>query len=109
MTRLSTCKRVLVTTHVRPDGDAIGTSAALVLGMREVGIDAEVLLLSRVPRKYVFVFQDTSIISHIAEIGWPESLHLEHFDALVVADTWNMVPTSRPSRKTRGGGRGKSW
>ena len=29
--RLTRCKRVLVTTHVRPDGDALGTCAALVL------------------------------------------------------------------------------
>ena len=46
---LSKCKRVLVTTHVRPDGDALGTCAAMVLGMKKVGIDAEVLLLSHLP------------------------------------------------------------
>jgi len=27
--QLSRCKRVLVTTHVRPDGDAIGTATEL--------------------------------------------------------------------------------
>ena len=39
--QLSRCRRVLVTTHVRPDGDAIGTTAALILAMRKAGIEAE--------------------------------------------------------------------
>ena len=52
---------VLVTTHVRPDGDALGTAAAMVLGMRKARIAAEVLLLSHLPRKYAFVFNDNEI------------------------------------------------
>jgi len=47
---LSSSKRVLVTTHVRPDGDALGTAAAMVLGMRKQGVASEVLLLSHLPR-----------------------------------------------------------
>jgi bifunctional oligoribonuclease and PAP phosphatase NrnA len=95
--RLSRCKRVLVTTHVRPDGDALGTTAALVLGMRAGGIESEVLLLSRMPRKYAFVFRDNAIVSHNAETGWPETLHLGSFDALLVADTgtWSQLPGLR--------------
>ena len=54
---LTASRRVLVTTHVRPDGDALGTVAAMVLGMRKVGIAAEVLLLSHLPRKYAFIFR----------------------------------------------------
>ena len=46
---LAACKRVLVTTHVRPDGDALGSTAALVLGLKQRGIHAEVLLLSHLP------------------------------------------------------------
>jgi len=95
--RLSRCKRVLVTTHVRPDGDALGTSAALVLGMRAAGIEAEVLLLSRLPRKYAFVFHDNAIVSYDAENGWPPELSLERFEALLVADTgtWSQLPGLR--------------
>ena len=42
---LSRCKRVLVTTHVRPDGDALGTVAAIILGMKKVGIDASTIAM----------------------------------------------------------------
>jgi phosphoesterase RecJ-like protein len=92
---LSRCKRVLVTTHVRPDGDALGTTAALVLALRTKGIDAEVLLLSHLPRKYAFVYQDHGIVHHDVEPGWPAGgFPFDRFDALLVADTgtWSQLP-----------------
>jgi len=94
---LTRCKRVLVTTHVRPDGDALGTVAATILGMRKVGIDAEALLLSHLPRKYAYVFQNNGIIYHDAEQGWPGGASLDRFDALLVMDTgtWSQLPQLR--------------
>lgn len=92
---LARCKRVLLTTHVRPDGDALGTTAALVLALRAKGIDAEVLLLSHLPRKYAFVYQDFGIPYHDVEKGWPEAgFPFDRYDALLVADTgtWSQLP-----------------
>jgi phosphoesterase RecJ-like protein len=91
---LSRCKRVLVTTHVRPDGDAIGTSAALVLALRKVNIQAEVLLLTHLPTKYSFVFRENNIGHTDVENGWPDKFPFERFDALLVADTgtWSQLP-----------------
>jgi phosphoesterase RecJ-like protein len=92
---LSRCKRVLVTTHVRPDGDALGSTAALVLGMRAKGIDATVLLLSHLPGKYAFAYTDLGVAHVDAEKGWPTTLgDLSGFDALLVADTgtWSQLP-----------------
>src|SRR3954462_13527969 len=81
-------KRVLITTHVRPDGDALGTCAALVLGLRKKDIDAEVLLLSHLPTKYAFVCLDLDVPHFDVEKGFPaEGLKLDRFDALLVADT----------------------
>ena len=68
---LSRSQRVLVTTHVRPDGDALGTAAAMVLAMRKAGVDSEVLLLSHLPRKYAFVFTENAIPYTDVEAGWP--------------------------------------
>ncbi len=94
---LSRCKRVLITTHVRPDGDAIGTCGALVLGLKRIGIDSHVLLLSHLPRKYAFVFQENSIEFTDVESGWPGQVPFERFDALIVADTgtWSQLPGLR--------------
>lgn len=92
--RLSRAKRVLVTTHVRPDGDALGTAAAMVLGMRQRNIVSEVLLLSHLPTKYSFVFNDAGIVYYDAEKGWPQKLSLAEFDLLLVVDTgtWSQLP-----------------
>lgn len=94
---LNRCKRVLVTTHVRPDGDALGTAAAMALGMKQRGIEAEVLLLSHLPRKYAFIFQDCGIVHHDVEQGWPQRFGFDRFDALLVVDTgtWSQLPGLR--------------
>ena len=94
---LSKCQCVLVTTHVRPDGDALGTVAATVLALRKVGIEPDVLLLSHLPSKYAFVFRDNQIVHHDAEQGWPPGLSLDRFDALLVMDTgtWSQLPGLR--------------
>jgi len=91
---LSRSKRVLVTTHVRPDGDALGTSAAMVLALRAKGIPSHVLLLSRLPDKYSFVFDELGIEYTDVEKGWPEWLSLERFDTFLVVDTgtWSQLP-----------------
>ena len=94
---LSRCRRVLVTTHVRPDGDALGTVAATILGMRKASVDGEALLLSHLPRKYAFVFNENAIVHHDAETEWPAELALDRFDALLVMDTgtWSQLPGLR--------------
>ena len=92
---LATRKRVLVTTHVRPDGDTLGSSVALILGLRTKGIDAELLLLSRLPRKYAFIVHDNAVTAHVADPELPASLaDLSRFDGFVVCDTgtWSQLP-----------------
>jgi phosphoesterase RecJ-like protein len=91
---LASCRRVLITTHIRPDGDALGSCAAAVLALRKAEIEAEVLLLSGLPRKYGFVFQDNGIVHHDVEQGWPDRFPFERFDALLVIDTgtWSQLP-----------------
>jgi bifunctional oligoribonuclease and PAP phosphatase NrnA len=94
---LSRCRRVLITTHVRPDGDALGTAAAMAMGLRSRNIDSEVLLLSKLPRKYAFVLNENRIIFHEADPAWPQSLAPDSFDALLVVDTgtWSQLPGLR--------------
>ncbi len=91
---LEKSKRVLVTTHVRPDGDALGSTAAMVLGLRAKGIDARVLLLSHLPGKYAFIYQDLEIAHTDVEKGWPADFSLGGFDTLLVVDTgtWSQLP-----------------
>jgi phosphoesterase RecJ-like protein len=91
---LKTCKKVLVTTHVRPDGDALGSTAAMVLGLKKLGIESEVVLLSHLPSKYAFVFKDFAIPFFDVEKGWPADFDMNAYDALLVVDTgtWSQLP-----------------
>ena len=47
--RLQAAQRVLVTSHVRPDGDAIGSSLALALALLDAGKQVQVVLSDGVP------------------------------------------------------------
>src|SRR6185436_11451490 len=91
--RLSPCKKVLITTHVRPDGDALGSSAAMHLALRKLNIDSEILLLSHLPRKYSFVFNQHGVPHIDAENGLPPKFNLDHYDAFLVVDTgtWSQL------------------
>jgi phosphoesterase RecJ-like protein len=95
--RLSSSRRVLITTHIRPDGDALGTSAAIAMGLRHQGIESEVLLLSSLPQKYAFIFADNKIVHHDVDRGFPADYSLERFDTLLVVDTgtWSQLPGLR--------------
>ena len=95
---LSRCTRVLVTTHVRPDGDALGSTAAMVMALKKKGIDAAVLLLSHLPRKYAFIYEENAIPFIDVENGWPTGFSLDRYDALLVIDTgtWSQLPGFEP-------------
>lgn len=94
---LSKCRRVLITTHVRPDGDALGTTAALSMALRKQNVDSHVLLLSHIPSKYKFAYEDNSIRYFDVEDGWKDPFPFEEYDALLVADTgtWSQLPGVR--------------
>src|SRR6476659_9127118 len=84
---LSRCERVLITTQVRPDGDALGSTAAMVMGLKQKGIESKVLLLSHLPRKYAFVYEENAVPFIDVEPGFPSDFSLEKYDALLVIDT----------------------
>jgi phosphoesterase RecJ-like protein len=91
---LSRAKRVLVTTHVRPDGDAVGTAVAMALGLAERQIESEVLLLSKLPPKFSFLFDEQNVPLVVAGASLPEPFSLDRFDTLLVVDTgtWSQLP-----------------
>jgi len=45
-------RRVVVTSHMRPDGDAIGSSLALAWALREIGTEARVIHRDRPPAQF---------------------------------------------------------
>jgi bifunctional oligoribonuclease and PAP phosphatase NrnA len=50
--RIKAAQRVLVTSHIRPDGDAIGSSLALGLAILDVGKNVQVVLSDGLPANF---------------------------------------------------------
>lgn len=91
---LRTSRRVLIATHVHPDGDAVGSSAALAAGLGKVGIHADILLLSQLPPRLRFVYDLNQVRWFNASTGWPRDLVLDQYDTFVSVDTgtWSQLP-----------------
>ncbi len=91
---IAASRRVLVTTHVKPDGDALGSTAAMVQGLTAKGIACHVLLFSPVPEKYAFVYVDPKVNCSVFDKQWPPDVDLASFDTLLVVDTgtWSQLP-----------------
>ena len=56
-------KNVCIITHVNPDGDALGSSAALRFALKKLGIDAHVVLNGKYIHMYEFTGWETEILS----------------------------------------------
>ena len=75
---IRTARSILVTSHVRPDGDALGSMVALTLGLRQIGIEAEAWAATPVPHRYSFL--DRVIVT-------PPRAAMRKFDLCIVLDT----------------------
>ena len=53
--RIQAAQRVLVTSHVRPDGDAIGSSLALALALLDAGKQVQVVLSDGLPVNFIYL------------------------------------------------------
>lgn len=53
--RLKTEKAVAIVTHVRPDGDALGSALALSYALKSCGVDSDVFCDDPVPKKFFYL------------------------------------------------------
>jgi phosphoesterase RecJ-like protein len=83
---LAEAKRVLLVSHERPDGDALGSLIALRSMLRAAGVDAEAVTFDFDPRSGRYAWLDAAV----PVPRWPEDLSAEtvgDLDAIVVLDT----------------------
>jgi phosphoesterase RecJ-like protein len=79
--RISEARRLLLTTHVKPDGDGVGSALALARALRPRGVEAEIYLMGPVESRLHDVAGATPL--RLAE-GRPPS---GEYDLIVVLDT----------------------
>ena len=85
-------QRFLLTTHINPDGDGIGSEVAFARWLRSLGKTVHILNDSVTPAAFQFLIQDQPI-----EVFTPElaEARFAEADALVVLDTSNRQRTGR--------------
>ena len=93
---------VLITTHIKPDGDACGCMAAISETLTALGKNVKILLLSELPAWYEFLFEQkpeifskkTKITSASLPRGSSVGQALGKNDLIVIVDTdsYNQLP-----------------
>ena len=78
---LLSAKKVLIMTHQRPDGDAMGSSFGMRAFLRGNGIDADVLIPGAIPRRYQGFF--TGFLKNVSKS------EMENYDLFLALDCAN--------------------
>ena len=79
--RIAAARRVLLTTHAKPDGDAMGSTLAMKRGLEAIGIEAEIYLMGPLEDRLKDIAGDTSYRMHG---GQPPA---GEYDLIIVLDT----------------------
>lgn len=83
--RLRAASRVVVSSHERPDGDAIGSGMAMTLALRALGKDARMVMCDR-PAAYLQPFPAVDTL-------WIAPVVTETFDAAVIMECSDLSRT----------------
>src|SRR5689334_24816462 len=71
---IETHDRFLVTTHVRPDGDALGSEVGMAGLLRQKGKDVRVVNTSRTPPRYDYLDPDGALFEHFGTAVSPPEM-----------------------------------
>ncbi len=88
-------RKFLVTTHIDPDGDAVGSAFAACFALTGLGKDAAVYLHDSIPYRYEFLPRPAAVLHEIPENG---------YDAVIVVDCGDLsrVGDGHASLKQKG-------
>jgi phosphoesterase RecJ-like protein len=89
---IETHDRFLVTTHVRPDGDALGSEVGMAGLLRQKGKDVRVVNSSRTPPRYDFLDPGGTLFEHFGALSDP-SIALADREVVVILDlsAWSQL------------------
>ncbi|MFC1737817.1 bifunctional oligoribonuclease/PAP phosphatase NrnA [Planctomycetota bacterium] len=79
--------QVLITTHIRPDGDACGSMVAMQQMLTALDKKAKLLLLSPIPDWYEFLFdEDIPLFGQDVSSDQLKQGEFDHFDLIILLD-----------------------
>ena len=88
---IETHDRFLVTSHVRPDGDALGSEVGMAGFLRQRGKDVRIVNSSRTPPRYDFLDPDGTLFEHFG--GLTDRGVLDDREVVVILDlsAWSQL------------------
>ena len=106
---IETHDRFLVTTHVRPDGDALGSEVGMAGLLRQRGKDVRVVNSSPTPPRYDFLDPELNLFEHFGHRVQPAELADREVAVILDLSSWNqlgdMAGFIRQFRRAAGGHR----
>lgn len=88
---IETHDRFLVTTHVRPDGDALGSEVGMAGLLRQKGKDVRVVNSSHTPPRYDFLDPDSTLFEHFGSQVRPDELGDREVAVILDLSAWNQL------------------
>jgi len=88
---IETHDRFLVTTHVRPDGDALGSEVGMAGLLRQKGKDVRVVNASPTPPRYDFLDPKSSLFEHFGTKVGPAELGDREVVVILDLSAWNQL------------------
>jgi phosphoesterase RecJ-like protein len=88
---IETNDRFLVTTHVRPDGDALGSEVGMAGLLRQKGKDVRVVNASPTPPRYDFLDPELNLFEHFGHKVQPEELADRQVAIILDLSSWNQL------------------
>ena len=88
---IETHDRFLVTTHVRPDGDALGSEVGMAGLLRQKGKEVRVVNSSPTPPRYDYLDPDRSLFEHFGKTVQPEDLKDREVAVILDLSAWDQL------------------
>ena len=88
---IETHDRFLVTTHVRPDGDALGSEVGMAGLLRQKGKDVRVVNSSPTPPRYDFLDPESNLFEHFGHRVQPAELADREVAVILDLSSWNQL------------------
>jgi phosphoesterase RecJ-like protein len=88
---IETHDRFLVTTHVRPDGDALGSEVGMVGLLRQKGKNVRVVNSSPMPPRYDFLDPDRNLFEHFGHDVGPTDLADREVAIILDLSSWSQL------------------
>jgi phosphoesterase RecJ-like protein len=83
--------RFLVTSHVRPDGDALGSEVGMAGLLRQKGKDVRVVNTSQTPPRYDFLDPDGTLFEHFGSAVQPADLADRQVVVICDLSSWSQL------------------